>query len=52
MAFFSLKVSDKLVMRLGIRLPLAVGVGLVAVSLALSPKLRSTAATRCTSSPA
>ncbi len=35
MAFFSLKVSDKLVMRVGIRLPLAVGVGLVAVSLAL-----------------
>ena len=35
MAYFSLKVSDKLVMRFGIRPPLAVGLGLVAVSLAL-----------------
>ena len=35
MGYFSLKVSDGLVMRFGIRAPLAVGVGLVAVSLAL-----------------
>jgi EmrB/QacA subfamily drug resistance transporter len=35
MAFFSLKVSDKLVLRFGIRGPLAAGVGMVAVSLAL-----------------
>jgi len=35
MAFCSLRVSDRLVMRLGIRLPLAAGLGLVAVSLAL-----------------
>jgi EmrB/QacA subfamily drug resistance transporter len=35
MAFFSLKVSDTLVMRFGIRAPLSVGIGLVALSLAL-----------------
>jgi EmrB/QacA subfamily drug resistance transporter len=35
MAVCSLKVSDRLVMRFGIRAPLAVGLGLVAASLAL-----------------
>ena len=35
MGFLSLKVSDGLVIRFGIRAPLAVGIGLVAVSLAL-----------------
>src|SRR5215203_2677327 len=35
MAFCSLRVSDRLVMRIGIRVPLATGLGLVAVSLAL-----------------
>ena len=35
MALFSLKVSDKLVMRFGIRKPLTVGLGLAGVSLAL-----------------
>jgi predicted MFS family arabinose efflux permease len=35
MAFCSLKVSDRLVMRFGIRPPLTVGLGLAAVSLAL-----------------
>jgi fucose permease len=35
MAFCSLRVSDRLVMRFGIRAPLATGLGLVAVSLAL-----------------
>jgi MFS family permease len=35
MAFCSLRVSDKLVMRFGIRPPLTVGLGLAAVSLAL-----------------
>ena len=35
MALFSLRLSDKLVMRFGIRPPLAVGLGLAAVSLAL-----------------
>jgi MFS family permease len=35
MAYCSLRVSDRLVMRIGIRVPLATGLGLVAVSLAL-----------------
>jgi EmrB/QacA subfamily drug resistance transporter len=35
MAICSLRVSDRLVMRIGIRVPLAAGLGLVAVSLAL-----------------
>ena len=35
MAYCSLRVSDRLVMRIGIRIPLAAGLGLVAVSLAL-----------------
>jgi EmrB/QacA subfamily drug resistance transporter len=35
MAYCSLRVSDRLVMRIGIRVPLATGLGLVAVSLTL-----------------
>ena len=45
MAICSLRVSDRLVMRVGIRTPLAAGLGLVAASLSLSPSPRSAART-------
>ena len=44
MAFCSLRISDRLVMRFGIRTPLAVGLFLAAVSLALFARALSTAA--------
>ena len=44
MAFCSLQLSDRLVMRFGIRPPLTVGLALAAVSLALFSRAPSTAA--------